>query len=428
MDGTDRLNALFVRSRSNTVLSWLFIAVLVGSGLFGAQRGRYEPVLFAALAIAIVAGPAVALRDPALLPPWYFLALICLPVVAGALIPRAPAKAFFPTLALATLGLLAMVELQLLTTLRLVPWFAVALTVLFTLALAAVLNVLRWSADVLFGTSFLLDGRSQNAINAAVMVELVQVVVAGVVAGVVFREYFRRTTDLPDARMKISRPLEDETPAESATISDRLGVSATRQRQLVRAMQVVLVGILAYGVWARRLPLLVNAGVALAITFLPAVLERDYGIPIEPGLALWLTSAVFFHAIGSAGLYTLIPSWDTLTHTLSATVVAAAGYTTLRAIHIHADSVHLPPWAMFSLTVVFVLAMGVVWEILEFFVDRSARLLGLDTVPAQHGIDDTIVDLVFDGVGAVLVAAWGTVYLTNVSEWLAVLLDNEYGD
>ncbi|AHG01426.1 hypothetical protein HALLA_03295 (plasmid) [Halostagnicola larsenii XH-48] len=424
MDGTNRLASLFVESKSNTVLAWIFIVFLVGSVVVGIPLGRYEAALFGLAAIVIVVGPAISLRDPRVMPPWYFLALICLPVFTGTFVPHSLVTSFFPSFALAILGLLLMVELQRFTTLRLVPWFAVVLTVLFTLALAALLTVLRWVADLFFDTSFVLDGRSQNAINTTIMVEFIHVTVSGILAGIVFYLYFRRGPGRPASSMSVPSRFENETPVESAVISNRLNVSPVRQRQIVGVMQVVLVGIFAYGLWTRQLPFLVNAAVALAITFVPAALERDYGIPIEPGLALWMTSAVFLHALGSAGLYDLIPSWDTLTHTLSATVVAAAGYTILRAIHLHARRIHLPTWAMFTLTIVFVLAMGVVWELLEFLVDRSALALGLEPVLAQHGINDTMSDLLFDGLGAVVVAIWGTVYLVGVSERLATRLEN----
>jgi len=32
----------------------------------------------------------------------------------------------------------------------------------------------------------------------------------------------------------------------------------------------------------------------------------------------------------------------------------------------------------------------------------------------QHGLDDTMLDLVFNTMGSVVVAVWGTVYLTDV--------------
>ncbi len=112
--------------------------------------------------------------------------------------PQPLVTAVVPSLALATLGLLLAVELHRFTPLRLVPWFAVTLTVLFAMAMGGLLNVLRWSADVLVGTTFLLDGRSQDAINAAVMIELGYVTAAGLLAGAVFYYYFTRIAPEPD--------------------------------------------------------------------------------------------------------------------------------------------------------------------------------------------------------------------------------------
>lgn len=423
MGDADRLAALFVESTPNTVLSWIFVSVLGGSALSGIVIGRYEPVLFSLVAIVLIVAPATTFRDPTVMPPWYFLALICVPVLLGTFVPHALVTTFFPSLALATLGLLFMVELHRFTTLRLVPWFAIVLTVLFTLSMAGILNILRWSSDILFGTSFLLDGRTQDAINSTMMIEFIYITVAGVLGAIIFLQYFRQVSEQPDSPLAAPSPSEAETPLESAVLSDRLGVSTTRQRQVARTMQGVLSVVLVSGIWAQDLSILINAGVALAITFIPAVLKQDYDVPIEPGLALWVTSAVFLHTLGSVGLYGLFPFWDTMTHTLSATVVAAAGYTAFRSIHLHAMLIHLPPWAMFTFTLLFVLAMGVIWELLEFFIDQSALLLGLDPVLAQHGIDDTIMDLLFDGVGAILVAVWGTVYLVSISEHLAIRLE-----
>ncbi|MEY7850916.1 hypothetical protein AB7C87_17150 [Natrarchaeobius sp. A-rgal3] len=362
------------------------------------------------------------------MPPWYFVGLICLPILWEAFVPQPLTTALASSLAVATLGLLLAVELHRFTALRLVPWFAVTLTVLFALAMGGLLNIIRWSSDVLFGTAFLLDGRTQNAINAAVMIELIYVTIAGVLAGGIFYVYFRviaSRSDSPMAVPPISRSnATDVEDVEGVVLSDRLGLSVRWQIQLVRFMQIVLVGILIYGILTLQVPVATNAALALAITFIPAVLERDYQIAIEPGLALWVASAVFLHALGTAGLYDAIAPYDHLTHMLSATVVAAAGYAAIRAVHLHDPAIHLPRWAMFAFTLVFVLAMGVIWEILEFFVDQGALALGMEPILAQHGIDDTIVDMMFNTLGALIVATWGTVYLTEVSETLASQLED----
>ena len=459
MSASDGLAAYFGRSRRNAVLTWLLVVVLGVTIVAGAFLDRREPVLFSVVTIAVVAAPVIKFRDPVVVPPWYFVGLVCLPVLWEAFTSAPPATGFVPSLAVATLGLLMAVELDRFTPLRLVPWFAVVLTVLLTLAMSGLLNVLRWSSDVVLGTTYLLDGRSQDAVNAAVMIEFVYATVAGVVAGAVFYLYFKRvgrggaTPDGPSSSTRTSSAMgegdgsvpsqtlgepdpvgEADTVEDSAVedatgvlLSDRLGIATRRQVQLVRFMQVVLAGLFVYGLWSRQIAVVTNAALGLGITFLPAVLKRDYEVAIEPGLVLWVTLAVFLHALGTAGLYDAISTWDHLTHTLSATVVAATGYAALRAIHLHSDRIHLPRWALFSCLLVFMLAMSVIWEILEFVVDQGALRLDMEPILAQHGIDDTIVDMIFNLIGSVIVATWGTVYLTEVSESLARTLEARLG-
>ena len=107
-------------------------------------------------------------------------------------------------------------------------------------------------------------------------------------------------------------------------------------------MQLILVGIVAFGIVNGNPKAIVNGGLALAITFLPAVLERNYRLPLDPWLALWVTAAVFFHTLGSAGLYGHFHWWDHFTHALSASLVAGIGYVTVRALDLHSDRIELP--------------------------------------------------------------------------------------
>ncbi|WP_117363545.1 hypothetical protein [Natrarchaeobaculum sulfurireducens] len=431
METTDRLAAMFPESSRNAALSWLLVGLLVLGAIGGGWLEAYASVLFALVAVAVATAPAIRFRDLTVMPPWYFVFLVALPVLWEAFGPQPLVTGIVPALALGTLGLLAVVELHRFTSLRLVPWFSVVLTVVVTLAMIGLLNIFRWTSDTLLGTTFLLDGRSQDAINAAVMIEFSYAVVAGLLAGFVVFVHFRLSDTETHPRVAGSSPPhhdgDDDRSVDAVVLSDRLGIPIARQRALTRAMQLVLVGIFVYGLFVRDLPVLTNAALAIAITFIPALLRRNYALPIEPGLALWVASAVFFHTLGTVALYDAIAPYDHLTHTLSASVVAAAGYAVLRAIHLHERSIHLPPWAMFTFLIAFILAIGVIWEILEFIVDQGALALGMEPVLAQHGIDDTIVDMIFNVVGALLVATWGTLYLVELSEALAALLEDRLG-
>lgn len=423
MSETDRLTQLFVGTQRNAIIAWLLVILLGIIPLLGNFFGRYEPMIFSSVAIAVVIAPAIKFRDPTMMPPWYFVGLICLPVLWRATAPEILQASLVPGLAMATVGLVGAVELHRFTSLRLVPWFTIVLTVLFTLAMAGLVAIIRWLADVFLGTEFLLDGRSQDALNDALMFEFSYAAVAGLIAGVVFYLYFKRQQTADVTIGPRVDPSEEPADVRGVLLSERLGISVRRQRQLAGGMQLILVGLTGYGVWENDVGVIVNGAAALAITFLPAILERDYAVPIEPGLVLWITTAVFLHTLGSWGLYGLIPPWDHLTHTLSATVIAAAGYATIRAIHLHSPSIHLPRWALFSFTLIFVLALGVVWELMEFAIDQVALVFGVEPVLAQHGLDDTMRDMIFNSIGGLIVATWGTVYLAEVSSGLAAVLE-----
>jgi hypothetical protein len=191
-------------------------------------------------------------------------------------------------------------------------------------------------------------------------------------------------------------------------------------------MEVTLVGLLFIGIERGSVGVVVNTGVALAVTRLPSILERDYGIPMDPRITLWITSAAFLHALGTVGipgitgnLYRQFGWWDHMTHALSASVVAAAGYATVRAIDEHSENVYLPSKMMVVFILLFVLAVGVVWELIEFTLDLAAHRYGFEAALAQHGVNDTVTDLLFNLAGAVVAATVGATYLTNVSRQLA---------
>ncbi|MFC7078993.1 hypothetical protein [Halorussus caseinilyticus] len=173
------------------------------------------------------------------------------------------------------------------------------------------------------------------------------------------------------------------------------------------------------GLYQRRVGVLVNVGVALAVMELPGLLERDYGLPIDTRLTLWIVIPVFLHALGSFGLYGAIGLWDNLTHALSSSLVAAAGYATVRAFDVHDPDVYLPRKFVAAFILVFTLAFGVLWELLEFGLDGLASWTGTASVLAQHSLANTMTDLVFDLFGALLVAVWGGAYLAGVSRSLA---------
>ncbi len=201
--------------------------------------------------------------------------------------------------------------------------------------------------------------------------------------------------------------------------------SVRTQRRLTRGMQLALAGIITFGVVFGEPKAITNGLLALLITFAPAVFDRNYNVPLDPWLGLWITLAVFLHTMGSAGLYAAIGWWDHLTHAMSASVVAGIGYTFARALDVHHDGIHLPSRFAFVYILIVVMAFGVIWELFEFGLDLVADATGIEMPLAQHGLDDTVRDMMFNTLGALVVATFGQAHLTGVAESVVDALTGE---
>ena len=206
------------------------------------------------------------------------------------------------------------------------------------------------------------------------------------------------------------------------SITSRLLPNERRQRQLSRGMELLLVGLLFVGIDRGSTGIIVNTAASLVVVQLPAILERNYDVTMDPQLVLWITAAAFLHGIGIVGipgvsrsLYTNLWWWDHLTHSLSASVVAAAGYATVRAVDLHSEDVSIPGKYVGVVLLIFVLAFGVLWELLEFAIGVTADLMDTRGILTQYGIEDTLKDLTFNTMGGIIVAVWGGVYLSDIS-------------
>ncbi|WP_276254200.1 hypothetical protein [Halomontanus rarus] len=194
-----------------------------------------------------------------------------------------------------------------------------------------------------------------------------------------------------------------------------LGLSASRCWHAVRLIQGLLALVVGYALFTLEFGLVVNAAIPLAVTFLPALVRREFEYEMGAGLALWIATAAFLHAVGALGPYELFGWYDSITHTVSATLVAGVGYAVVDALDQSAESVDVPGEFRFVFILVFVLAFGVLWEIGEFASAGLASVVGGEPVLAQYGTNDIVFDLLYNAVGALLVAVWGTGYFDGVA-------------
>jgi hypothetical protein len=188
-----------------------------------------------------------------------------------------------------------------------------------------------------------------------------------------------------------------------------------------------MVGILSIGIYLGNMGVAVNAAIGLLVTLLPAYLEKNYKFTMDVGLVLWITLAMFLHAFGTLPLpglefvsaYSATWWWDHMTHALSSSLVAGVAYAVVRALDEHSEFIDMPAKFLFVFMLMFVMAFGVIWELLEFYISVVSSLLGAETILTQYGLEDTVLDLFYNSIGGLLVAIFGSAYLTGVSGQLA---------
>nr|WP_233340931.1 hypothetical protein [Haloprofundus sp. MHR1] len=163
------------------------------------------------------------------------------------------------------------------------------------------------------------------------------------------------------------------------------------------------VAVFVEGIRQRNPNAVVNTAFMFLGTYLPSVVERVYGVEYRPWQRVYTECTMLAHAVGMLDLYDETWWWDHLTHVLSATLLGG---------FVHVASRHRgrnPTRDVLASIVV----GGLFWEAMEFLIHRVSRALGVEPMLVYYGRRDTVGDLVFNLVGAVLVFVFGDRLLQN---------------
>jgi hypothetical protein len=175
---------LIADARTNATLAWLFTALLAIAALGNALAGEFVTMVAALVAVIVAVVPAWVGRSWQRTIPWPLLALPLIPFVLSALGLTFLAD-FVQGVTVATLALLVVIALQMTTTVRMTPGFAVWFSVIATLGTAGIWAFGSWLSAEYLGTVFFET-------NTELMLFFLTTFVAGLVAAGVFVWYFRR--------------------------------------------------------------------------------------------------------------------------------------------------------------------------------------------------------------------------------------------
>ena len=172
------------------------------------------------------------------------------------------------------------------------------------------------------------------------------------------------------------------------------------------AMILAMVWVIPAAFWRGDWPLAIMATIAVAVSLLPAVLQRNYRIVLPWFLEFLLVLQLHLHTFWGVWLrfYDTQWFWDKLLHLKGTMLVSFVGFLAAYSVHM-CGKVRLTGPILVLFTVVFGNALGAWWEIAEFLVDKTLKK------NTQYGLDNTMIDLINNLLGSLVAAGLGWVYL-----------------
>lgn len=155
--------------------------------------------------------------------------------------------------------------------------------------------------------------------------------------------------------------------------------------------------------------------VMIVALFVPSLLDRKFSVQLPPYMEVMFVVFCFCSLIlgDVSDFYGRFHWWDTMLHALSGLMLGILAYAILLQIK---QAWRLSPFFVALWVTCFSLAIGALWEIIEFTIDGlfglnsqefllSSGTFDTESVPrvGRDALMDTMVDLVLDFVGALII-------------------------
>jgi len=138
------------------------------------------------------------------------------------------------------------------------------------------------------------------------------------------------------------------------------------------------------------------------LTLLPVMLEQLYKIELHWFVDLAVSFMVAMHMFGFYGAYLWFPFYDDFAHIMGSALVAVFGFALVYSSNYSGKiKISLPSMSFF--TFIWTMAVGGVWEIIEFTWDNIV-IFSHEYGFSQNSLLDTMTDLSLDAVAGICVA------------------------
>jgi len=151
--------------------------------------------------------------------------------------------------------------------------------------------------------------------------------------------------------------------------------------------------------------------IALGLTLVPAIATRKWSITLPWQVNLLIAFLLYLHVAGEIQGYYLLyyPYYDKVAHLIAGITVSILAFAIVLLLD-RFSRLNLSRGMIVGFIIIAAMAMEGFWEIYEWLFDT---FLGTNL---QHGLDDTMLDMIFVFIGSVIVALAGNRYLSQFSK------------
>ena len=175
---------------------------------------------------------------------------------------------------------------------------------------------------------------------------------------------------------------------------------------------------LLFGRWEISFVALATFGLAITPAILASRLDITLPVPFLLATTAFIFASVF---MGEAfDFYERVWWWDIVLHGTSAIGFGLIGFLFIFMLF-DGDRYAAPPFAIAFIAFCVGMTVGALWEIFEYLMDTW---FGLNM--QKSGLDDTMTDLMIDGVGAIIGALAGYIYLIGSNDRVLTRLIQQF--
>ncbi|MFA6611624.1 MAG: hypothetical protein WCS78_04495 [Bacilli bacterium] len=189
--------------------------------------------------------------------------------------------------------------------------------------------------------------------------------------------------------------------------------------------RILVLGILGFAIYqmikeqhyeydSRNAFIITQCVILLAYSFMPMIVEKQFKVEIPEAMEVLF----IFFGIGSLligeiiGAYRINSWWDGVMHFMSGSLIAIFSFSLINLIHRSTTfHINLNPFFIVLFAFCFSMTLAVLWEIIEFTIDRTSlsnmqryrdSITG-NAFIGQAALNDTMYDFIFGSLGAMVV-------------------------